>query len=123
MNSEIINNFIQFYIETFNNKTLIIEFSTIWKNYSTIVHNNTTFTGEQLNTYINNLYKYSIKYDSQNDVIISFMINGDRRANILLSYIMFDLDGNYYNVSQFILLAYSNNKEFWIHSSIFNLKI
>jgi hypothetical protein len=51
------------------------------------------------------------------------MINGDRRANILLSYIMFDLDGNYYNVSQFILLAYSNNKEFWIHSSILNLKI
>ncbi len=120
MNSEIINGFIQFYIQTFNDKTRSAEWLTMWKEYSIFVHNNTTFTKETLLDYIKTLYVYRIKVDSPNDIVMSFTLNGDRRANILLTYSMLDTNNNTINVSQYILLAYSNNKEFWIHTSIIN---
>ena len=41
--------------------------------------------------------------------------------SILLSYVLVDELNNVRNVSQFIQLAYSNNKEYWIHSSLLNI--
>jgi hypothetical protein len=122
MNTEIINDFVQFYIQTFNDKSRSGEFISVWKDYSIFVYNLNTYTKETLLDYIRTLYAYKIKVDQQNDVVVSITQNGDRRANILLSYQMYDESGNTVNVSQYILLAYSNNKEFWIHTSLLNTK-
>jgi len=122
MNPEIIDSFVKFYIETFNDKTQSAQFMTIWKNYSICVHNNVTFTKTTLVEYLNMLYTYKIKIDSPTDIVMSFTLNGERRANILLSYSIIDAKGGVMNLSQYILLAYSNNKEFWIHTNIINIK-
>jgi hypothetical protein len=122
MNPNVINEFIKFYISTFNDKTRFTEFSMMWKEYSICVHNGQQTIKETLVDYIKTLYTYRIKTDQQNDIMVSITVNGDRRANILLSYTMLDQNDNSINVSHYLLLAYSNNKEFWIHSSIINAK-
>jgi hypothetical protein len=121
MNPDTINEFVKFYVETFNNKTRFAEFITMWKEYSTFVINGVSSEKTLLEN-IKNLYAYTIKCDQSTDIIMSFTLNGTRRANILLSYQILDNAGNILNISQFILLAYSNNNEFWIHSNIINMK-
>ena len=122
MNPDTINSFVQFYVQTFNDKTRSTDFMTIWKDYSICVYNGSTYTKETLADYLNTLYAYKIKCDSPNDIIVSSTINGKRRANILMSYKMIDEQENIKNVSQYLLLAYSNNKEFWVHTNITNIK-
>jgi hypothetical protein len=46
MNEEIVKSFIQYYIETFNDKNKSKEFFIIWKEYSTIVYNNIKNSGQ-----------------------------------------------------------------------------
>jgi len=120
MDCKIINEFVQFYIQTFNDKTRAAEWLSMWKEYSVFVHNNAAFTKETLLEFIKTFYLYTIKIDDPNDIIMSFTLNGERRANILLTYTMLDLNKRPITVSQYLLLAYSNNKEFWIHTSIIN---
>ena len=122
MNPEIIDSFVKFYIQTFNDKTQSAQFMTIWKDYSICVHNNVTFTKTTLAEYLNMLYAYKINIESPTDIVMSFTLNGERRANILLSYTIVDTNGLTMNLSQYMLLAYSNNKEFWIHTNIINIK-
>jgi len=117
MNTEVINNFIQYYITNFNNKMDQSIFINLWKEYSILIHNNTEYKGLSLLTFFESLNNHIIDINSIN---VSFNQNGDRRANILLSYILIDNMNNKINDSQFIQLAYSNNKEYWIHSSLMN---
>jgi len=120
MNDAIVNGFIRFYIETLNDKNRFEEFITVWKEYTVAVHNSAVYTKETLLNYIRTLYSYTIKFNKTDDIIVSFTLNGDRRANILISYQMHDNLGNIINVSQYILLAYSNSNEYWIHTSLIN---
>jgi hypothetical protein len=115
MNSNIINEFINFYITSFNSKSN--DFFKLWKDYSTINNNNNFYTKDTLQTFLLDLIKFQINID----IKYSYTIIGDRRSNILLTYIIYNSENIKYNVSQFIQLAYSNNKEYWIHSSIFNI--
>lgn len=115
MDSNIINEFIKFYITSFNSKSN--NFFNLWKDYSTINYNNNLYTKETLKKFLLDLNKFQIN----DDIKFSYLIIGDRRSNILLTYTMFNSENIRYNVSQFIQLAYSNNKEYWIHSSIFSI--
>jgi hypothetical protein len=110
MNQQVITDFIKFYVSSYNQE----QFITLWKPYSTITHLDKTYQNEELIQFLSNLCSYVIDITSIN---VSFTQNGERRANILLTYKMIKNDEQKH-VSQFIQLAYSNNKEFWIHSSI-----
>jgi hypothetical protein len=117
MNTDIINNFIQYYISNFNDKNNTINFINLWKNYSTLNYMNKDYTEGELLSILNNLIvNYIIDI---NNIKVSFQINGDRRANILLNYRMGN-NNEIISISQYIQLAYSNQKEFWIHSSLIN---
>ena len=118
MNKELIDNYIQYYITVFNEKSKYQEFINMYNEHSILTHDNHTYQNQNLINLLAELYKYLIDINS---LKISYMLNGDRRANILLTYTLVDLSNNIKNVSQFILLAYSNNKEYWIHSSLLNI--
>ena len=119
MNENIVNNFIKYYVENFNDKTKFQLFNNLWKDYSILTHNNNQLTGQQLREFLTAMNNLTILQD---DFISSFTIVGDRRANILLSYKMRDQKNVIFNIAQYIMLAYSNKKEFWIHSSLLNIK-
>jgi hypothetical protein len=121
MNTEIINNFIQYYIGVFNDKTKFNEYMVIWKEYSTLTYNDINYTGQSLIDILKHIYALNIDISDPKYFKSSFMLIGDRRANILLSYRMIDSNGQILNISQYIQLAYSNLKEYWIHSSLLNL--
>lgn len=122
MNNDTIQKFVHFYLSTFNNKDRHNEFIKLWKEYSTLVHDMIPYTKEPLCVFLTQLYKVTIVYQSEADIQCSHMIIGDRRANILLSYKILDTDNTIKVVSQYIQLAYSNNKEYWIHSCLLNIK-
>ena len=121
MNTEIINNFIQYYISVFNDKTKFNEYILMWKEYSTLTYNDANYTGQTLIDILKHIYTLNIDISDPKYFKSSFMLIGDRRANILLTYRMLDSNGQILNISQYIQLAYSNLKEYWIHSSLLNL--
>lgn len=121
MNTDIINNFVQYYFNTFNDKTKFNEYMNMWKEYSTLVYNNISHTQNKLIDVLKHIYTCMIDVKNFQQIIISSMAVGDRRANVLLTYRMIDSNGQILNVSQYILLAYSNSKEYWIHSSLVNI--
>jgi hypothetical protein len=118
MNKEIINNFIQYYVSIFNNKSKFQDFLNVWNDHSSFTYNDHLYKGRELITILTELYAYSI---DNHYVNASFMIIGDRRANILLSYTIVDSTNNKKIISQYIQLAYSNQKTYWIHSSLLNM--
>jgi hypothetical protein len=110
MNQEIVNNTMVDMIKLFNIKDNL--FFRLWKEYSMLTYNNKMLKGNEIHNFFINL-KHTInikKYD--------YNMIGDRRANILLSGI---LDNTNSIVTMFIQLAYDNNKEYWIHSSIIQI--
>jgi hypothetical protein len=68
--------------------------------------------------FLNEYYKLII---DSSTVDFTYTIVGDRRANILLSCNMI-IDQTQLFCSHYIQLAYSNDKEYWIHSILFNSK-
>ena len=110
MNPQVITDFIKFYVSSYNSPQHL----TLWKPYSTITHLDKTYQNEEILQFLSHLCSYTIDTSTIN---MSFTQNGERRANILLTYKMIKNEEQKF-VSQFIQLAYSNNKEFWIHSSI-----
>ena len=116
MNEDIVKSFIQFYIETFNDKSKSKDFFAMWKEYSTFVYNNIKNSGQGLAIILTEIYNNFIL--DTNNLSLNIMMVGDRRANILLIYNLIDKSNNYHRTSQYIQLAYSNDKEFWIHSSL-----
>lgn len=118
MNSDLINEYIKYYIEVYNDKNRFNEFINLWSEHSTLIYDNTTYKNQELIVLLTQLYTCSI---SNTNLNISYMIVGDRRVNILLSYILIDNLTNSKNVSQYIQLAFSNDKKYWIHSSLINI--
>ena len=117
MNKDILNNYIQYYITVFNDKSKFQEFINLFNKHSKLIYNILEYKEQNLIIFLTEFYKYKI------DIVnlqTSFMLNGDRRANILLSYTLIDSTNNTKNISQYIQLAYSN-KEYWIHSSLINI--
>jgi hypothetical protein len=110
MNAIIVNNVMSEMIKLFNEKNDM--FFKLWRNYSSLIYNNTILKGIDINNFFINL-KNGInikKYD--------YNMVGDRRANILLSG---TLDNTNNIITMYILLAYDNNKEYWIHSAIIQI--
>ena len=117
MNTEIINNFIQYYVSNFNDKNNTSNFINLWTNYSVLNYMNKDHNESELLNILN--YLSSNYIIDINNIKASFQINGERRANILLNYKMGN-SNEVISISQYIQLAYSNQKEFWIHSSLIN---
>ena len=117
MNKEIVNSFVQYYISMFNDKSKFQEFINMWNNHSTLSYNNYIYIKQDLITFLQQLYTYNI---DPNNMTINFMVIGERRANILLSYDLIN-DNNKKTISQYIQLAQSNDKTYWIHSSLLNM--
>ncbi len=119
MNDQIIKSFVEYYVSSLNNKETNT-FINLWKPYSKIVYNGTTYADDNINEFLNTLYQQTMILAPT--VKYSAMQNGDRRANVLLTYDIIDQSNNIISFSQYILLAYSNDKEYWIHSSLINQK-
>ena len=119
MNEDTVKSFVEFYIETFNNKSRSKEFFVLWKEYSTLVYNNIKNSGQELAIILTEIYNNFI-LDTTN-ISLNMMMVGDRRANILITYNLIDKSNNYHRTSQYIQLAYSNDKEYWIHSSLLSI--
>ena len=118
MNESTINDFIKFYVGTFNDKSKFEVFMSVWEKYSIFKYKGVEYTDINLVQMLMEINKCTILPES---IDMSYMIIGDRRANILLSYKMVNQNNSLANVSQFIQLAYSNNKKYWIHSTILNI--
>lgn len=112
MNNDIVKQFIDYYVTTFNNKQDNSPFIKLWREYSILTFENKHYTKEELGQFLLSILPYTIT-----NVQSQFNINGERRSNIMMTYTM-----NQFTASQFIQLSYSNSKEFWIHSSIMIIK-
>tara|TARA_B110000261_G_scaffold161089_1_gene201909 strand:- start:1905 stop:2264 length:360 start_codon:yes stop_codon:yes gene_type:complete len=117
MNENVVNEFVTFYYNCLNTKSEHL-LSPYLKNNTKIIRNNCEFTGVEnilngisvLNGISSLCYYTPLKYN--------VMMNGDRRANIIVSG---KINGTMLYFSEFILLSLSNRKEYWIHSSIFQV--
>jgi hypothetical protein len=119
MNEETVKGFIQFYVSSFNDKTKSSEFFSLWKEYSTLVFNNNKYTGKDLADVLTEIYNNFIIDIST--LKINVLTVGDRRTNILLTYNFINKSNYPHRTSQYIQLAYSNEKEYWIHSSLLSI--
>jgi hypothetical protein len=117
MNATIVNDFIRFYVEKFNNKETFNEFLFPWiqEHGTKLIHNNNIFTEQTLIDFLRHL---NIGTIINNDVLSTFTLEGNRRASILMKYKMINPDGKIYDISQSMFLNYSNNKKFWIQSCL-----
>ena len=116
MNDQVVETFIQFYVDSINDKTKSNEFISLFKPYTVIKHKQVTFSHDNLMDFLNEYYKFII---DPLTIDFTYTIVGDRRANILLSCNMF-VDQTQLYCSHYIQFAYSNDKEYWIHSILFN---
>lgn len=116
MNITIVNDFIRFYIEKFDDKTKFNEFIFPWiqEKGSKLIHNNNIYTDKTLMEFLQYLYIGKI-YDN---VLTTYNIDGNRRASILMNYKILNPDSKKYDVSQSIFLNYSNNNKYWIQSCL-----
>lgn len=83
-------------------------------NHSTYIRNHKTFKG--VDDIRVNCFLYPHKY-TVNIENVDVLLNGDRRANIMVSGYINDL----YYFTEYIHFAYSNSKTFWVHSSILHV--
>lgn len=118
MNDKIVESFIQFYVNSINDKNKTNEFMSLFKPYTVIKHKQQTFNRDNLTDFLNEYYKLIIDAPT---IDFTYTIVGDRRANILLSCNMI-MEQTQLFCSHYIQLAYSNEKEYWIHSILFNSK-
>jgi len=113
MNEAVAKEFINFYYNTLNSAN-IESLKPYITQHTTYIRNNQKFRGfDQVHL---NCFNYPHKYNvniNEADVLL----NGDRRANIVVSGFINDL----YYFTEYIHFAYSNNKTFWIHSSILHV--
>lgn len=113
MNKEIVNTFIDLYYQNLNNKNYDSLCNHL-KGSSTFVRDTIEWSGTS--HIISSLKSNDFTFQP---IKMNVLVNGDRRANVLVS-------GNIINAqnqvtipfSEYILLSYSNNKEYWIHTSI-----
>ena len=120
MNNQIIYEFVNFYYKCLNEKNS--DLYPYFIEHSELMYNNNYVKGEQIIEFL--LKKCTnTNYNVSN---ITFLINGSRRANIVVSGTLNDFEKVYLNKKQkiekkftdFIHLAFGNNKQYWIHNII-----
>ena len=115
MNESVAKEFVLFYYNTLNS-TQIQTLKPYILSHTTYIRNRQTCRGfDQIYT---NCFQFPNKY-SVDIVDIDVLLNGDRRANIVVSGFINDL----YYFTEYIHLAYSNSKTYWIHSSILHVNV
>ena len=113
MNNEIVNTFVDLYYQNLNNKNYDSLCNHL-KGSSKFVRDTSEWNGTT--EIISCLETNAVTYQPMK---LSVLVNGDRRANVLVS-------GNIINqhthvtipFSEYLLLSFSNQKEYWIHTSI-----
>jgi hypothetical protein len=107
MNNEIVIDIMNKMINLFNSRN--DNFFDLWQPYSKLTYKNIVYTGEDIKKFFSELNSQIVieKFD--------YNIIGDRRANILLSG---KLPSFLQNICIYVLLAFDNNKKYWIHSAI-----
>jgi hypothetical protein len=113
MNENIVYDFVSFYYATLN-ASKYVDLQTYMKEHTTFVRKKTKYKGiscimSMLIDTCNNKGTF-VPYN------IDILTNGDRRANILIS----GLCGNSY-YCEYMHLAYGNDKQYWIHSTILHV--
>lgn len=113
MNKEIVNTFIDLYYQNLNNKNHDILCNHL-KDSTTFIRDLSEWKGvKSILTFLQNT---PLSYQPMK---MNIMINGDRRANILISGKIKDENTQMVVCfTEYILLAFSNQKEYWIHTSI-----
>lgn len=113
MNKEIVNTFVDLYYQNLNTQNYE-RLSNHLKDSSTFVRDLSEWKGGS--SIVNFLQTTSLSYQP---IKMNVLINGDRRANVLVSGKLKDEKTQMIvPFTEYILLSFSNQKEYWIHTSI-----
>lgn len=113
MNKEIVNTFVDLYYQNLNTQNYE-RLSNHLKDSSTFVRDLSEWKGGP--SIVNFLQTTSLSYQP---IKMNVLINGDRRANVLVSgKVKDDKTQMIVPFTEYILLSFSNQKEYWIHTSI-----
>jgi len=117
MNELIVNEFMQFYYNNLNTKENDTCFKHIiphLKQHSIFIRDNKQLKGEK--QIIDTIFKTPYQFIPQK---IDILINGERRANVMVSgQVTSGYNEALNNFSEYFHLAYGNDKQYWIHTSI-----
>ena len=114
MNEIIADKFIKLYYGHLNNHA-IAQLIPHLRECSTYVRDNVTIKGrDNIQNMLNQFGQ--VHFEPKQ---MTILVNGDRRANIMVSGIMVSgISNTKYTFCEFMHLAYGNDKNYWIHSSI-----
>ena len=116
MNKDIVGEFVHFYYKCLNDNT-VGHLIPHLKDNSKFIRHNIELVGTENIT--NGITKTALIYTP---LKFDIMINGDRRANIMITGKVQDLENkSSTSYSEYLLFSLSNKKEYWIHSSILHL--
>lgn len=111
LTKDIVNEFVNFYYQCINANNIDAILKHI-KIHSVFIRNGTHFKGPvQITKVLHESYKPNMFVPMKMD----FLLNGDRRANIVVS----GITNNQRPFNEYIQLAFGNDKSYWIHSTIF----
>lgn len=113
MNKEIVNTFLDLYYQNLNNQTYDRLLNHL-KDSTTFVRDSSEWKGAS--SIMSFFQTTSLSYQP---LKMNVLINGDRRANVLVTGKLKDEKTQMIvPFSEYILLSFSNQKEYWIHTSI-----
>lgn len=116
MNKEVVNTFVEFYYRSLNERNFE-SLKPHLKGSSTFVRDTSEWNGT--NHIISCLQTNALTYQP---LKLNVLVNGDRRANVLVSGTLVDHKTNTtVPFSEYLLLSFSNSKEYWIHTSILHV--
>lgn len=117
MNEDIVKEFVHFYYKCLNDNTVEQHLIPHLKDNSRFIRHNIELYGIQ--SILSQITKKGVIYTPTK---INIMLNGDRRANLLITGHIHDPEvNNIITFSEYMLFSISNKKEYWIHSSILHL--
>ena len=118
MNKEVVGTFVEFYYRSLNERNFVL-LKPHLKGSSTFVRDTSEWNGT--NHIISCLQSNAVTYKP---VKLNVLVNGDRRANVLVSGTLVPTDHTItapIPYSEYLLLSYSNTKEYWIHTSMLHV--
>ena len=115
MNKDIVGEFVHFYYKCLNDSKTELLVPHLKDNSHFIRHNIELHGTHNI---VSQITQNCVKYSP---VKIDIMINGDRRANILITGTIHNGNTSTHKFSEYLLFSFSNKKEYWLHSSILHL--